>query len=90
MNKAEIISTLNDSTGLKVKETEELLEAFVSTVEDALAEGSKVAITGFGTFGVSTRKERKGRNPRTGEEITIPASKSPRFTAGKALKDELK
>jgi DNA-binding protein HU-beta len=90
MNKAELLQQLVNKAGVKVKEAEALLDAFVTATEDALAKGDKVAITGFGTFSVSERKARKGRNPQTGKEIKIPASKSPRFTAGKGFKDALK
>jgi len=90
MNKAELVSTIGEAAGLKNKEAETLLEALTSSIADALAKGGKVAITGFGTYSVTKRKARKGRNPRTGKQITIPASKAPRFSAGKALKDALK
>lgn len=90
MNKAELIQEIATKAGVKVKEAEDLLDALISTTETTLAKGDKVAITGFGTFAVSHRKARKGRNPQTGKELKIPASKTPRFTAGKALKDSLK
>jgi DNA-binding protein HU-beta len=90
MNKAELIQEIATKAGVKVKEAEDLLDALISATESTLAKGDKVAITGFGTFAVSHRKARKGRNPQTGKEIKIPASKTPRFTAGKALKDSLK
>jgi DNA-binding protein HU-beta len=90
MNKAELIQEIATKAGVKVKEAEDLLDALISATEATLAKGDKVAITGFGTFAVSHRKARKGRNPQTGKEIKIPASKTPRFTAGKALKDSLK
>lgn len=90
MNKAELLQEMATTAGAKVKEAEALLEAMVAGIEGALAKGDKVAITGFGTFSVSHRKARKGRNPQTGKEIKIPASKTPRFTAGKGLKDSLK
>ena len=90
MNKAELIQEVATQAGLKVKEATDLLDGFVAATGEALAQGDKVAITGFGTFSVAERKARKGRNPQTGKEIKIPASKSPRFTAGKALKDALK
>lgn len=90
MNKAELIQEMATTAGAKVKEAEDLLDALIAGVEDALAKDEKVAITGFGTFSVSHRKARKGRNPQTGKEIKIEASKTPRFTAGKALKDALK
>ncbi len=90
MNKAELIQEIATKAGVKVKEAEALLDAMIAATETTLAKGDKVAITGFGTFAVSHRKARKGRNPQTGKEINIPASKTPRFTAGKALKDSLK
>jgi DNA-binding protein HU-beta len=90
MNKAELIQEVAAKADVKVKEAEALLDAMVSSTADALARGDKVAITGFGTFAVTERKARKGRNPQTGKEISIPASKTPRFAAGKALKDALK
>ena len=90
MNKAELIQEVATKAGIKVKEAEAMLDAMVAATEDTLAKGDKVAITGFGTFAVSERKARMGRNPQTGKEIKIPASKNPRFTAGKALKDALK
>ena len=90
MNKAELIQEIATKAGVKVKEAEDLLDALISATEATLAKGDKVAITGFGTFAVSHRKARKGRNPQTGKEINIPASKTPRFTPGKALKDSLK
>lgn len=89
MNKAELVQEVATKAGLKVKEVEALLDAFVSATEEALAKGEKVAITGFGTFSISERKARKGRNPQTGKEIDIPAGKTPRFAPGKALKDAL-
>jgi DNA-binding protein HU-beta len=90
MNKAELIQEVATKAGLKVKEAEAMLDAMVSATEDALAKDDKVTITGFGTFAVSKRKARIGRNPQTGAEIKIPASSSPRFTPGKALKDAMK
>lgn len=89
MNKAELIQGVSDAAELTGKETEALLDAFTGAIGGALAGGDKVAITGFGTFSVSDRKERKGLNPKTGAPITIPASKAPRFSAGKAFKDAL-
>jgi DNA-binding protein HU-beta len=89
MNKAELIQEVATRAGLRVKEAEALLDAFVGATEDALSKGEKVAITGFGTFSVSERKARKGRNPQTGKEIDIPAGRTPRFAPGKALKDSL-
>ena len=77
-----------EKTGLTKKDTEALLGAFTSTVEEALVEGDKVQLVGFGTFEVRERAARKGRNPRNPqEEIDIPASKAPAFKAGKSLKE---
>jgi DNA-binding protein HU-beta len=90
MNKAELIQSISAAAELKVKEAEALLDAMIGTTQAALGKGDKVALTGFGTFSVVKRKARKGRNPRTGKQISIPASKAPRFSAGKVLKDSLK
>ncbi|WP_025322507.1 HU family DNA-binding protein [Deferrisoma camini] len=90
MNKAELLQEISVKAGLKAKEAEALLEAFIATTEETLAKGDKVSITGFGTFAVTERAARKGRNPQTGQTIDIPASKTPRFTAGKSFKDAVK
>ena len=74
---------------LTQKDTEAVVNAFFSTVQEALAAGENVQVIGFGTFEVKNRAARKGRNPKTGETITIAASKHPTFTAGKALKDSV-
>ena len=87
MNKAELIAAIAAKTGETKKGAEAVVNAFVSTVTDALAKGDKVQLVGFGSFEVRKRAARKGRNPRTKEEIKIPASKAPVFKAGKALKD---
>lgn len=89
MNKNELIESVVNSTDLKKKDAEAAVNAVLETITDALAEGDKVTLIGFGTFEVRERKARKGRNPATGEEIDIPASKSPAFKAGKALKDRV-
>ena len=90
MNKGDLVVKISEATGLSKKESENALNAFVDTIQSALKSGDKVAIAGFGTFDVSTRKERTGRNPQTGEEIKIPASKSPKFKVGKSFKDMFK
>ena len=90
MNKADLIQGIVTAAEVKTKEAEALLDAMTDTIAAALSKGEKVSITGFGTFSVSDRKARKGRNPQTGNEIDIPASKNPRFAAGKALKDAVK
>ena len=87
MNKSELVDALSKKTGATKKASEETLNAFVEVVTDALKKGDKVQLIGFGSFEVRKRAARKGRNPQTGEEIKIAASKSPVFKAGKALKD---
>ena len=87
MNKTELVAAMADQAGLSKKDAEKALKAFIDTVTEELKNGGKVQLVGFGTFEVAERAERQGRNPKTGEAITIPASKSPKFKAGKALKD---
>lgn len=87
MNKTELVSVIAEKTGLTKDASKGALDAFIEAVTATLAEGEQVALPGFGTFKVSERAERQGRNPQTGETIQIAASKSARFTAGKALKE---
>ena len=87
MNKNELVAKMAEKAGLKKTEAEKALKAFTETVAEELKNGEKIQLVGFGTFEVAERTERQGRNPKTGEAITIPASKSPKFKAGKALKD---
>ena len=87
MNKADLIAAIAAKTGDTKKVAEASVNAFVEVVTDALKEGDKVQLVGFGSFEVRKRAARKGRNPQTKEEIKIPASKAPVFKAGKALKD---
>ena len=87
MNKSELIAAMAAKTGATKKAAEESVNAFVEVVTNTLVEGEKVQLVGFGSFEVRKRAARKGRNPQTKEEIKIPASKSPVFKAGKALKD---
>lgn len=90
MTRAELVANVAEKTKLTKltkKDTDKIVSAFFDVIKQALVEGDKVQIIGFGTFEVRKRAERKGRNPRTGEEITIPESKLPSFKAGKALKD---
>jgi DNA-binding protein HU-beta len=89
VNKADLITSLAEKSGLTKKDAEKSLKAFMESVEGALTKGEKVQLVGFGTFEVKERGERKGRNPKTLEEITIPASKVPGFKAGKELKDSV-
>ncbi|MGN1012620.1 MAG: HU family DNA-binding protein [Clostridia bacterium] len=87
MNKAELIAKIAEESKLTKKAAETALDAFVTSVEEALKNGEKVQLVGFGTFEVRERAARKGRNPQTKAEIKIPASKAPVFKAGKALKE---
>lgn len=87
MNKTELVASVAEKAGMTKKDAEKAINAFFASVEEALAKDDKVQIIGFGTFEVKAREERKGRNPQTGAEITIPASKTPVFKAGKGLKD---
>ena len=90
MNKTELISAMSENANMTKVDVEKALKAFIDTVTEELKNGGKVQLVGFGTFEVAERAERQGRNPKTGETITIPASKSPKFKAGKALKDIVK
>ncbi len=88
MNKAELVAAVAEKTNFTKKDAEVAINAFLSCVQDALVEGEKVQLIGFGTFETRARKAREGRNPRKPEEtIKIDASKAPVFKAGKALKD---
>ncbi|MBM7658161.1 HU family DNA-binding protein [Sporolactobacillus spathodeae] len=87
MNKTELITAVAESTELSKKDATKAVDSVLSTIEDALKSGNKVQLIGFGNFEVRERSARKGRNPQTGEEIEIKASKIPAFKPGKALKD---
>ena len=89
MNKTELTAALAEKTGSNKKDAEKAINAFVDVVTEALANGEKIQIVGFGSFEVKTREARTARNPRTGEEINIEASKAPVIKAGKALKDSV-
>lgn len=89
MNKAELVSNVAEKAEITKKEAEKVINALFSTIEEAMARGEKVQLVGFGTFEVRDRAARTGRNPRTGEEIKIPATKVPAFKPGKALKDSV-
>ena len=89
MNKTELIAAMADQAGLSKKDAEKALKAFTDIVADELKKGEKIQLVGFGTFEVSERAARTGRNPQTGAEMNIPASKAPKFKAGKALKDSI-
>ncbi|MCR5508745.1 MAG: HU family DNA-binding protein [Lachnospiraceae bacterium] len=87
MNKSELVDAMAKKSGLTKKDTEAALAAFTETIAKTLKKGDKVQLIGFGTFEVSKRAAREGKNPQTGAKIKIPASKAPKFKAGKALKD---
>ena len=89
MNKAELITKIAEKSQLTKKDAEVALKAFVESVQEALENGEKVQLVGFGTFETRERAAREGRNPRTGENISIPAQKTPGFKAGKQLKDAI-
>ena len=89
MNKTELVAAMAEKAGLSKKDAEAALKAFTDTVAEELKKGEKIALVGFGTFEVSERAAREGRNPQTGETMQIAASKAPKFKAGKALKDAI-
>ena len=89
MNKTELIAAIAEKAGLSKKDAEAAVKAFTQVIEEELKKGEKVTMVGFGTFEVSERAARSGRNPRTGETMKIKASKAPKFKAGKALKDAI-
>lgn len=90
MNKTELCAAIAAKTGFSKKDAEKFVGAFVDTVVESLQKDEKVQIVGFGSFEVKSRPARKARNPRTGAEIEIAATKAPTFKAGKALKDSVK
>ncbi|MCR5627102.1 MAG: HU family DNA-binding protein [Lachnospiraceae bacterium] len=87
MNKTELVAAIADKADLSKKDAEKALKAFTDTVSEQLKKGDKIQLVGFGTFEVTKRAAREGRNPQTNEVMKIPASKAPKFKAGKALKD---
>lgn len=89
MNKTELVAAIAEKTELKKADAEKVIKAFTDVVAEELTKGGKIQLVGFGTFEVSERASREGRNPRTGEVMVIPASKTPKFKAGKALKDTI-
>jgi DNA-binding protein HU-beta len=90
MTKAELVEKIASDTGLTKADAQRALDATLENIKKALKKNQKVTLVGFGTFSVTKRKARKGRNPRTGEEIKIPATKAPKFTPGKGLKEAIK
>ena len=89
MNKAELINVVAEKAGLSKKDTEKAVTALIDTITAELVAGEKVSLVGFGNFDVKTREARTGRNPKTKEEIQIPATRIPQFKAGKALKESV-
>ena len=89
MKKTELIAAVAEKAEISKKDAEKAVKAFTDAVAEELAKGGKVQLVGFGNFEVSERPAREGRNPRTGETMTIAASKTPKFKPGKALKDEI-
>ncbi len=87
MNKAELIDFIAGETGIKKTDAQKALEAYIKAVKETLAKGERIQLTGFGTFYVDSRAARKGRNPRTGQEIAISAKKIAKFKPGKNLSD---
>jgi len=90
MTKAELVAKIANDVGLAKSQAEKALDGFVAAVSKALSGGDKITLVGFGTFSVMARSQREGRNPRTGEKITIPASKAVKFKAGKTLSEKIK
>ncbi|WP_413372348.1 HU family DNA-binding protein [Paenibacillus taichungensis] len=90
MNKSDLITNVSEATELSKKDVTKAVDAVFEAISEALQSGDKVQLVGFGNFEVRERSARKGRNPQTGEEIEIPASKIPAFKPGKALKDGIK
>ena len=89
MNKNDLIAAGSEKTGLSKNDTTKTVVGVLETIENQLKQGGDVRLVGFGTFSVSNRAASEGRNPRTGEKIQIPASKQPKFKAGKGLKDSV-
>jgi len=90
MTKAELVAKIAEATGISKKQADRCLKAFIEAIEDALMKGERIALPGFGIFQVKERSERKGRNPRTGEVITIPARKVVVFKPAKQLREKIK
>ena len=87
MNKNDLVASVANDSGLSKADAAKAVDSVFDTISGALASGSDIRLVGFGTFSVAQRRASEGRNPRTGEKIQIPASKQPKFKAGKALKD---
>jgi DNA-binding protein HU-beta len=90
MNRADLVTKIAKDAEITKKQAERALNALVSGVQEALSKGDSVTLVGFGTFSVMSRAARKGRNPQTGREIFIPATKTPKFKPGKGLREAIK
>jgi len=90
MNKNDLVSSVAEETTLKKSDVEKVINSLFNSIKDSLAQGEKVTVVGFGTFDVVERKARDGINPKTGDKIKIPATKAPKFKAGKGLKEAVK
>jgi DNA-binding protein HU-beta len=85
MNKADLVNEISSRTGLTKSKSSEVIDSVIESIQDSLTRGEKVTLVGFGTFDTITRKARKGRNPKTGEELSIPEKRAARFKAGSGL-----
>lgn len=90
MTKAELIKSVSEKAGITKVDAAKAVDAMIKSILESLKKGEKVTLVGFGNFYVSKRKARTGRNPKTGQQIKIPAAKVPKFSAGKALKEAIK
>ncbi len=89
MNKGELVDKVAEKADVTKKQADAVLTAAIESIKEAVSDGEKVTLVGFGSFELRERKEREGRNPKTGETMTIPASKVPAFSAGKLFKDKV-
>jgi DNA-binding protein HU-beta len=89
MNKGELVDKVSEATGITKKDAERVITATLETIQEAVAEGEKVTLVGFGTFEPRDRQAREGRNPKTGETLTIPATRVPAFAAGKLFREKV-
>jgi DNA-binding protein HU-beta len=90
MNRADLVTRISKDAEITKRQAEKALNALVDSVQEALSKGDSVTLVGFGTFSVMSRAARKGRNPQTGREIFIPSSKTPKFKAGKSLRESIR
>jgi DNA-binding protein HU-beta len=90
MNKAELVARIAKDAALTKRQSEKVLDALMGSIQDALSNGEKITLMGFGTFSAMSRVARTGRNPRTGQALYLPARKTPKFSAGKGLREALR